>query len=72
MASDRDPRLLDKVGDEKRSAVEEEVHLPVVVKVDRRRAVLDVLENGVAQPLAQRDGQPQAVPRCGLEQKIVP
>ena len=48
--------LLDVVGDEQGAAVEEEVHLPIMVEVDRGRMVMDVVEDGVAQALPQRDG----------------
>jgi len=68
----REAPLLDEVRDEERSPVEEKVHLPVVMEVEGGRMVADVFEDGVAQPLAERHGQAEALASRGLELEIRP
>jgi len=48
--------ILNMVGEKKSPPVQEEIELPVVVKIERGRLGLDILENGVRKPLPQSYG----------------
>ena len=63
--------FLKGVGHEERAPVEEGVRLPVVVEIERGRAVADVVEDGAGEGLPERDGPSETRPRFRLEKETV-
>ena len=62
--------ILNKGGQKEGAAVEEEIRLPIMMKVERRRLVLDVLENAVRQPFSQSQGHGIFLAQRGRQEKL--
>ena len=65
-------RLGDPGGDEQGPAVEEEIELAVVVEVEGRRPVVDILKNRAQDAHPQRNRPVEAVLQAVGEQEITP
>ena len=65
-----EPEILEEGREEECAAVKEEIRLPIMMKVERRRLVLDVLENAVRQPFSQSQGHGIFLAQRGRQEKL--